>query len=41
MNGWHLSTDVGCAYMCIDGLSAYFEVTKTAEVKKVVDMLTD
>ena len=41
LNGWHLSTDIGCAYMCIDGLSAYFEVTKTAEVKKVVDVLTD
>lgn len=41
LNGWHLSTDIGCAYMCIDGLSAYFEVTKTAEVKRAVDVLTE
>ena len=26
-NGWKLSTDIGCVFMCIDGLSHYYEIT--------------
>lgn len=31
--GWKLSTDIGCAYMCLDGLSAYCEITRDDRVK--------
>lgn len=30
LNGWRLSTDVGCAFMSIDGLSHYYTVTGDA-----------
>ncbi len=26
INGWYLSTDIGCAYMCMDGLSRAYKV---------------
>ena len=26
--GWKLSSDVGCAFMCVDGLSRYYALTK-------------
>ena len=26
-NGWKLSSDVGCAFMCVDGVSQYYEHT--------------
>lgn len=32
-DGWKLSTDIGCAYMCLDGLSAYCEITRDDRVK--------
>ena len=28
MDGWKLSSDVGCAYMCVDGLAHYYAYTK-------------
>ena len=34
---WVLSTDTGCAFMCIDGLSAAYELLKTAELKELLD----
>lgn len=40
-DGWKLSTDVGCAYMCIDGLSDYYAVTKDEETKKILDILIE
>ena len=36
-NGWKLSSDVGCAYMCVDGLSHYYAYTKDARVKDFLD----
>jgi hypothetical protein len=36
LNGWLLSTDIGCVYMCIDGLSEYYALTKD---QRVCDML--
>ena len=39
INSWKLSSDIGCAYMCLDGLTAYYEITKDDEVKKVIDLL--
>lgn len=32
-NGWKLSTDVGCAFMPLDGLAAYYKMTRDARVK--------
>ena len=36
-NGWKLSTDVGCAFMCVDGLAHYYAYTRDARVKALVD----
>lgn len=35
--GWKLSTDIGCAFMSIDGLSHVYRITKDARVKALVD----
>lgn len=34
---WRLSTDVGCAFMSIDGLSHVYTITKDARVKTLLD----
>ncbi len=39
VNGWELSTDVGCAFMCIDGLTHYYEITKNPDAKKMIEKL--
>jgi len=38
-NGWRLSSDVGCAFMCVDGLSRYYSLTMDERVKDVLDKL--
>lgn len=38
-DGWKLSTDIGCAYMCLDGLSAYYEITRDERVKTAINRL--
>lgn len=40
-DGWILSTDVGCAFMSLDGLSHYYSITKDAEVRALLDEMTD
>lgn len=40
-NGWKLSTDIGCAFMSIDGLSHYYKITEDKEVKKLLDEMAD
>lgn len=35
--GWRLSTDVGCAFMSIDGLSHVYKITRDARVKALLD----
>ena len=35
--GWSLSTDIGCAFMSIDGLSHAYEVTRDEKVKELLD----
>lgn len=37
LSGWNLSTDVGCAFMCFDGLSKYYQKTADARVKNFLD----
>lgn len=36
-NGWRLSSDVGCAFMCVDGLSHYYKQTRDLRVKEFLD----
>ncbi len=38
---WILSSDVGCAFMSIDGLSHVYKITKDDEVKSLVDEMID
>ena len=41
VNGWHLSTDTGCAFMSIDGLSHAYGVTSDGRIKELLDAMTD
>ena len=35
--GWKLSSDIGCAFMCVDGLAHYYSDTKDERVKNFLD----
>ena len=37
LDGWQLSTDVGCAFMAIDGLSHVYKITRDVRVKSMLD----
>ena len=37
VDGWLLSTDVGCAYIALDGLTAAYGVLKTEKLKNFID----
>ena len=37
LDGWKISTDIGCAFMSIDGLSHYYVLTKEKAVKELLD----
>lgn len=41
IGNWLLSTDVGCAFMCIDGLSHVYMLTQLPELKSLIDELID
>lgn len=41
LNGWELSSDVGCAFMSIDGLSHYYSITKDKKTKLLLEEMTD
>ena len=36
---WLLSTDVGCAFMAVDGLSHVYQITKDARIKVLLDVM--
>lgn len=38
---WLLSSDVGCAFMSIDGLSHVYKITKDDELKELLDEMID
>ncbi len=40
-DGWNLSTDVGCAFMSIDGLSHVYKITKDARVLALLDEMIE
>lgn len=37
LDGWKISTDIGCAFMSIDGLSHYYALTTEDAVKDLLD----
>ena len=37
LDGWRISTDIGCAFMSIDGLSHYYAITRDGSVKALLD----
>ena len=37
--GWELSTDVGCGFMCMDGLADYYEATGDVRVFRYLERL--
>ena len=41
LEGWQLSTDVGCAFMAIDGLSHVYKITKDERVKALLDEMIE
>lgn len=41
VDGWQLSSDVGCAFMAIDGLSHAYAVTGDVEMRELVDEMVD
>lgn len=40
-NGWKLSTDVGCAFMCLDGLAHYYAVTHDERVLSLIQEMQE
>ena len=41
VNGWRLSSDVGCAFMCVDGLVQYLKLSHDARVYELLDTIID
>jgi len=39
VNGWHTSSDIGCAYIMLDGATQAFEILKSNTVKQLSDGL--
>ena len=41
VNGWHLSTDIGCAYMSLDALGQYYGLFGDENVAQLLDAMID
>lgn len=41
IDGWKLSSDIGCAFMCVDGLAHYYRVTKDEGVLAFLNRVID
>ncbi|MBQ5969642.1 MAG: hypothetical protein IJL52_05950 [Clostridia bacterium] len=39
--GWALSTDVGCAFMCVDGVARYYVLTKDERARVFLEKVID
>lgn len=39
INGWHTSTDIGCAYILLDGATAVYEVLKKEDPELAKELL--
>ena len=40
-HGWTLSTDVGCAFMCVDGVARYFALTRDDRARVFLEKVID
>lgn len=40
-DGWKLSSDIGCAFMCVDGLSHYYRLTRDERVMKMLNNIIE
>ena len=40
-DGWKLSSDIGCAFMCVDGLAHYYQATRDKRVKDFLDRVIE
>ena len=41
IEGWKLSTDVGCAFIMMDGMTKAYEVTKDEKLKKAIEKIIE
>lgn len=41
IDGWKLSSDIGCAFMCVDGLAHYYALTKDSHVLEFLNKVID
>lgn len=41
LHGWLLSTDIGCAFMSIDGLSHYYKISKNPEALALIEEMAE
>ncbi len=41
INGWEVSTDIGCAFMAVDGVSDYYEYSKNPKAKALLEVMID
>ena len=41
LNGWHISSDIGCAYMCLDGIAYSYKIFKTTQIKNLLDEMIE
>lgn len=41
IDGWKVSSDIGCAYMCVDGLAHYYAYTKDESCRSLLDEIID
>ena len=39
INGWELSTDIGCAFIMLDGISAAYELYQDEKVKNIIELM--
>lgn len=41
LNGWMLSSDIGCAFMSIDGLSHYYKITENPDALALLEEMAE
>lgn len=41
VSGWKVSSDIGCAFMCLDALSQVYEIFRIPAVKELLDEMID
>jgi len=41
LEGWKLSTDIGCAFIALDGISEYYKMSKKSSVKYLFEIMAE